>query len=94
MSNAQSQRVLSFLHTHACTLSHDLLSPLCLSAFGQHPNGDIQSHISETNSLLQNLLMLQPRASAGPGSRKEDAMLETTQKLLEQCPPPLDIGMP
>ena len=76
-------------------------------AFGQHPNADIASQISDTQTLFDTLLSLQPKTVSGEGESVETKVLnlaadvlakvpetmdyEGTQKLLAQEPSPLNV---
>ncbi|XP_063712783.1 dynein axonemal heavy chain 2-like isoform X4 [Symsagittifera roscoffensis] len=60
-------------------------------AFGQHPNADIASQITETRTLLETLLSLQPQVSAGAGGQTvEDKVLQLAGDVLSKVPDPLD----
>jgi dynein heavy chain len=60
-------------------------------AFGQHPNADIASQMTETKTLLGTLLSLQPKSvSAGERSR-EEVVTELIAQLQEQLPKALDL---
>ena len=41
-------------------------------AFGQHPNADIASQITEARTLFETLLSLQPKTAAKSGVSQED----------------------
>ena len=60
-------------------------------AFGQHPNADIASQITETRTLLETLLSLQPQVSAaGGGQTIEEKVLQLAGDVLSKIPDPLD----
>ena len=60
-------------------------------AFGQHPNADIASQITETRTLLETLLSLQPQVSAsGSGQTVEEKVLQLAGDVLSKVPDPLD----
>ncbi|KAK3546101.1 hypothetical protein QTP70_022875 [Hemibagrus guttatus] len=62
--------------------------------FGQHPNADIASQISETRTLFDTLLSLQPQvtsmAAAGAGPSREDKVLELSADVRQKIPAELD----
>ncbi|KAK2860339.1 hypothetical protein Q7C36_004505 [Tachysurus vachellii] len=62
--------------------------------FGQHPNADIASQISETRTLFDTLLSLQPQvtsiAATGEGLSREDKVLELSADVLQKIPAEVD----
>ncbi|XP_058251926.1 dynein axonemal heavy chain 2 isoform X2 [Hemibagrus wyckioides] len=62
--------------------------------FGQHPNADIASQISETRTLFDTLLSLQPQvtstAATGAGPSREDKVLELSADVCQKIPTELD----
>ncbi|KAL0267127.1 UNVERIFIED_CONTAM: hypothetical protein PYX00_009482 [Menopon gallinae] len=62
-------------------------------AFGQHPNADITSLISETRTLCETLMSLQvqgPGADASGGTSKEDKVMKLAQDVISKVPSPID----
>ena len=60
-------------------------------AFGQHANADIASQITETRTLLETLLSLQPQVSASAsGQTVEEKVLQLAGDVLSKIPEPLD----
>ncbi|XP_066267393.1 dynein axonemal heavy chain 2-like isoform X1 [Branchiostoma lanceolatum] len=60
-------------------------------AFGQHPNADIASQITETRTLFETLLSLVPQVSAGgKGESKEDKVLQLAADVLGKIPENID----
>ena len=59
-------------------------------AFGQHSNADIASQISDTKTLFDTLLSLQPKTAAGEGVSREDQVLELAADVLKKVPTPID----
>ena len=47
-------------------------------AFGQHPNADIASQITETRTLFDTLLSLQPQVVSKEGESREDKVILNT----------------
>lgn len=60
-------------------------------AFGQHPNADIASQISEGNALLQTIVSLQPRLAESEGVGPEARVLEIADDLSSLVPEPFAI---
>lgn len=60
-------------------------------AFGQHPNADIASQISEGNALLQTIVSLQPRSAESEGVGPEARVLEIADDLSSIIPQPFNI---
>jgi dynein heavy chain len=58
------------------------------TAFGQHPNADIQSAIEDSGDLLLTVLSLQPRDVSSGGEKDEDKVLALAGALEKQLPPP------
>ncbi|MCI4377271.1 hypothetical protein PGIGA_G00201730 [Pangasianodon gigas] len=62
--------------------------------FGQHPNADIASQISETRTLFDTLLSLQPQvtstAATGAGPSREDKVLELSADVRQKIPAEVD----
>ncbi|XP_062849650.1 dynein axonemal heavy chain 2 [Trichomycterus rosablanca] len=62
--------------------------------FGQHPNADIASQISETRTLFDTLLSLQPQvtssATTGEGPTREDKVLELSADVRQKIPDQVD----
>ncbi|XP_060775597.1 dynein axonemal heavy chain 2 [Neoarius graeffei] len=62
--------------------------------FGQHPNADIASQISETRTLFDTLLSLQPQvtsaAATGAGPSREDKVLELSADVHQKIPAEVD----
>ncbi|KAI5104428.1 dynein heavy chain 2, axonemal isoform X1 [Silurus meridionalis] len=62
--------------------------------FGQHPNADIASQISETRTLFDTLISLQPQvtstAATGAGPSREDKVLELSADVRQKIPAELD----
>ncbi|XP_072544049.1 dynein axonemal heavy chain 2 [Salminus brasiliensis] len=62
--------------------------------FGQHPNADIASQISETRTLFDTLLSLQPQvtstAATGAGPSREDKVLELSADVRQKIPAQVD----
>ncbi|XP_030837708.1 dynein heavy chain 2, axonemal [Strongylocentrotus purpuratus] len=59
-------------------------------AFGQHPNADIASQITETQTLFDTLISLQPQVSVKVGESKESKVLKLAADVLEKIPPDID----
>ena len=61
-------------------------------AFGQHPNADIASQMTETKTLLGTVLSLQPRLVPAEGAKTpDDIVLEMVKKLSDQIAQPFDL---
>ncbi|XP_049338447.1 dynein axonemal heavy chain 2 [Astyanax mexicanus] len=62
--------------------------------FGQHPNADIASQISETRTLFDTLLSLQPQVTSttatGAGPSREDKVLEISADVRQKVPELVD----
>ncbi|XP_051578639.1 dynein axonemal heavy chain 2 [Myxocyprinus asiaticus] len=62
--------------------------------FGQHPNADIASQITETRTLFHTLLSLQPQVtstdSSSTGGSREDKVLELSADVLQKIPGQID----
>ncbi|XP_039605580.1 dynein heavy chain 2, axonemal [Polypterus senegalus] len=62
-------------------------------AFGQHPNADIASQITEARTLFETLLSLQPQItvpSGGTGQSREEKVLELSADVRQKIPDELD----
>ncbi|XP_002739320.1 dynein axonemal heavy chain 2-like [Saccoglossus kowalevskii] len=59
-------------------------------AFGQHPNADIASQITETRTLFDTLLSLQPQVTVTQGESRESKVLKLAADVLERIPPNID----
>jgi len=60
-------------------------------AFGQHPNADIASQITEARTLFETLLSLQPKVSGGGGGEsREDKVMDLATNVLSQLPEQID----
>ncbi|XP_063305793.1 dynein axonemal heavy chain 2 [Pelobates fuscus] len=61
-------------------------------AFGQHPNSDIASQITEARTLFDTLLSLQPQItpSAQGGQSREEKVLELLSDVRQKIPPEID----
>ncbi|XP_071951094.1 dynein axonemal heavy chain 2-like isoform X2 [Antedon mediterranea] len=59
-------------------------------AFGQHPNADIASQITETSTLFGTLLSLQPQVSMSTGESRESKVLKLAADVLEKIPEDID----
>eukprot|EP00062_Callorhinchus_milii_P027237 gi/632990292/ref/XP_007884101.1/ PREDICTED: dynein heavy chain 2, axonemal-like [Callorhinchus milii] len=61
-------------------------------AFGQHPNADIASQITEARTLFETLLSLQPQITAveGKGQTREEKVLELSLDVRVKIPEDLD----
>jgi len=59
-------------------------------AFGQHPNADIASQITEARTLFETLLSLQPKTAAKSGVSQEDKVLELAANVLRTIPEQID----
>ncbi|XP_017772772.1 PREDICTED: dynein heavy chain 2, axonemal [Nicrophorus vespilloides] len=59
-------------------------------AFGQHPNADITSLISETRSLFGTLMSLQVQASGSEEESKEEKVSQLASDVLSKIPEPID----
>ncbi|KAK4876213.1 hypothetical protein RN001_012635 [Aquatica leii] len=59
-------------------------------AFGQHPNADITSLITETRLLCETLMSLQIQASSSESESKEDKVSQMAAEVLLKIPQPID----
>ena len=60
-------------------------------AFGQHPNADIASQITEARTLFETLISLQPKVVAAAGGQtREDKVMELANNVLNQLPEIID----
>jgi len=60
-------------------------------AFGQHPNADITSQTTETKTLLETVLSLQPRVVAEGKKSADDTVKDLINVLKEQVPKRFDL---
>jgi len=60
-------------------------------AFGLHDNAEITTAQGTTRDLLETILMMQPRASAGKGKTREEAIGEMAAYLQTRTPAPFDL---
>eukprot|EP01029_Cantina_marsupialis_P005820 TRINITY_DN1630_c1_g4_i2.p1 TRINITY_DN1630_c1_g4~~TRINITY_DN1630_c1_g4_i2.p1 ORF type:complete len:1526 (+),score=559.26 TRINITY_DN1630_c1_g4_i2:3370-7947(+) len=61
------------------------------TAFGQHPNADIQSQIQDTDTLLNTVIGLQPRVVTEGGISNDDKVLAISKDLESRLPAPFDL---
>jgi dynein heavy chain len=60
-------------------------------AFGQHPNADIASQITEARTLFETLLSLQPKVATGAGGQsREDKVMDLAANVQAQLPELID----
>lgn len=59
-------------------------------AFGQHPNADIASLITETRMLFETLMSLQVQTSGSQGETKEDKVTQLASDIMSKIPDPID----
>ncbi|CAG9862849.1 unnamed protein product [Phyllotreta striolata] len=59
-------------------------------AFGQHPNADIASLISESRNLFETLMSLEVQSEASGGMSKEQKVAELAKDIYDRVPRPLD----
>jgi len=59
-------------------------------AFGQHPNADIASQITEARLLFETLLSLQPKVATAAGVSQEEKVLELAANVLKTIPENID----
>lgn len=59
-------------------------------AFGQHPNADITSLISESRNLFGTLMSLQIQSTAGAESSKEEKVAQLAGDVLSKLPSTID----
>jgi len=60
-------------------------------AFGLHANAEITTSQNDTMELLENVLSMQTRASAGSGRSREDIIGEMARGLQDRAPPVFDL---
>ena len=60
-------------------------------AFGQHPNAEISSLISETTNLLGTLVSLQPVVASSGGESNESRVLNMANDFEQQVPKQIDV---
>uniref|UniRef100_H2ZI79 Dynein axonemal heavy chain 2 n=1 Tax=Ciona savignyi TaxID=51511 RepID=H2ZI79_CIOSA len=59
-------------------------------AFGQHPNADIASQITEARTLFETLLSLQPKVATTTGVSQEEKVLDLAANVLKTIPEVID----
>ncbi|GBG32973.1 Dynein heavy chain 2, axonemal [Hondaea fermentalgiana] len=59
-------------------------------AFGQHPNADIASMMTDSKDILGTLLSLQPRVISAGGESDDDKVLAMVRDLMKKVPKPID----
>lgn len=59
--------------------------------FGLHANANMSCALSETNSLLDSALSLQPRSAGGGGKSWDSILAELAEDILARMPPPFDV---
>lgn len=59
--------------------------------FGLHANANISCALSETGSLLDTALSLQPRSSGGEGQSWDSVLCELAEDILSRMPPTFDV---
>lgn len=59
--------------------------------FGLHVNANMSCALSETNSLLDSALSLQPRSAGGGGKSWDNMLAELAEDILSRMPPPFDV---
>lgn len=59
-------------------------------AFGQHPNADITSLISESRNLFETLMSLQIQSTAGAEASKEEKVAQLAGDVLSKLPSTID----
>lgn len=62
-------------------------------AFGLHENAEITTNQSETRIILEDILSIQPRASAAGGKTREQMIMEISQELEGKTPLAFDLEM-
>lgn len=62
-------------------------------AFGLHENSEITTNQQHTRQLLEIILTMQPRASAGTGKSREEVIGEMAKSLEKQTPPAFDLEL-
>lgn len=62
-------------------------------AFGQHPNADITSLISEARMLFETLMSLQIQASSSDAESQEEKVSQLAADVLTKIPSPIDYEM-
>lgn len=60
-------------------------------AYGQHTNAEINSQITDSLTLLDSILSLQPAKAAAGGKSTEQKTLEQLNMLSDKLPKPLDV---
>lgn len=59
-------------------------------AFGQHPNADIASMMTDSKDILGTLLSLQPRVVSASGESDDSKVLAMVRDLMKKIPKPID----
>ena len=59
-------------------------------AFGLHENAEITTNQSETRKILENILSIQPRSSAGGGKTREQVIMDIAIDIESKTPPMFD----
>lgn len=59
--------------------------------FGLHANANMSCALSETSSLLDSALSLQPRSAGGGGKSWDSMLAELAEDILSRMPPPFDV---
>lgn len=60
-------------------------------AYGQHVNAEISSQVTDSNTLLESILSLQPQKSSGDGETQETKVLRLVRELQDKIPEFADI---
>ena len=60
--------------------------------FGENPNADIASQISQSNRLLTSLLSLQPHMEIGYGASREEKVYSIINDVVERIPENIKIS--
>ena len=60
--------------------------------FGLHNNANITFAINETDSLLNGILLLQPKSSKGAGSSREEVVEKISKEILAKVPSPVSLS--
>jgi len=61
--------------------------------FGLHENAEITTAQMETRNILETILTIQPRASAGAGKTREEIIQELSEGIQKRTPPCFDLEM-
>jgi len=62
-------------------------------AFGMHENAEITTNRAETLRILENLLSIQPRTSAGAGKTREQVINDLAVEIEAKTPPMFELDM-